>query len=72
MWNPHCHLRKNAGPLEELIDSYKLIVNNDPDHATRPSSHGAVSIIDWALSSPEFGSLRVWKIPEEYCDGVEA
>lgn len=22
MWNPHCNMRKNAGLLEELIESY--------------------------------------------------
>lgn len=32
MWNPHCQTRKNAGPLEELIESYELIVNNDSDY----------------------------------------
>lgn len=66
MWNPHCNMRRNAGPLEELIESYELIVNNDPDFATRPSSQGAVSFIDLALSSPELGPLCLWEIPEEY------
>ncbi len=66
MWNPYCHLRKNAGPLEELIDGYDLIVNNDPDYTTRPSSQGQLSIIDLALTSPELGQLLVWEIPEEY------
>ena len=66
MWNPHCHTKKNAGPLEELIDSYELIVNNDPDYATRPSSQGSVSIIDLALTSPSLGPLCIWEIPKEY------
>ena len=65
VWNPYCHRRKNAGPLEELIDSYELIVNNDPDYATRPSSQGSLSIIDLALTSPELGPLSVGEIPEE-------
>lgn len=42
-----------------------LLVNDDPDYATRPSSAG-ISIIDLALTSPELGPLRVWEIPEEY------
>lgn len=60
IWNPHCHQRKNAGPLEDFIDSYDWIVNNDPDYyATRPSSQGQLSIIDLALTSPELGQLPV-------------
>lgn len=65
MWNPHCHRRQNAGPLETLIETYELLINNDPDYATRPSS-GGISIIDLSLTSPELGPLRVWEIPEEY------
>lgn len=57
IWNPHCQTRKNAGPLEELIENYELIVNHDPDYATRPAIQGGVSIIDLALSSPELGPL---------------
>lgn len=57
MWNPHCQIRKNAGPLEELIESYELIVNNDLDYATRPANQGPISIIDFALSSSQLGSL---------------
>ena len=55
----------NAGPLEELFESYELIVNNDTNFPTRLSSPG-ISIIDLALSSPGLGPLRVWEIPEEY------
>lgn len=65
MWNPHCRQRQNAGPLEELIEKYELLVNNDTDYATCPLSSG-ISIIDLALTNPEFGLLRVWEIPEEY------
>ena len=65
MWNPHCRQSINAGPLEELIESYELIVNNDTEFPTRPSSPG-ISIIDLALTSPDLGPLQVWEIPEEY------
>ena len=65
MWNPHCRQKVNAGPLEELLESYELIVNNDTDFPTRPSSPG-ISIIDLALTSLELGPLRVWEILEEY------
>lgn len=39
------------------------MVNNDTDYATRPSSPG-ISIIDLALTNPDFGLLRVWEIPD--------
>lgn len=65
MRNPHCRQKQNAGPLEGLIERYELIVNNDTDFPTRPSSRG-LSIIDLALINFELGLLRVWEIPEEY------
>ena len=65
MWNPHCRQKQNAGPLEELIERYELMVNNDTDFPTRPASRG-ISIIDLALTSPALGPLRAWEIPEEY------
>ena len=65
IWNSHCRQNINAGPLEELIESYELIVNNDTDFSTRPSSPG-ISIIDLALTSPDLGPFRIWEIPEEY------
>ena len=65
IWNPHCHQRQNAGPLEELIETYELLVNNNTDFPTRPGSRG-MSIIDLALTSPGLGLLRVGEIPEEY------
>ena len=58
MWNPHCRQKQNAGPLEELIEKYKLLVNNDTDFPTRPGSRG-ISILDLALTSPGLGLLRV-------------
>ena len=65
MWNPHCRQKQNAGPLEQLIESYELIVNNDTDFATRPTTRGLL-IIDLALTNSELGPLRSWEIPDEY------
>lgn len=59
-------MRKNAGPLNKLIESYELIVNNDLDFATFLSSQSAVSIIHLAPSSLELGPLCLWQIPKEY------
>ena len=64
-WNPHCRQRQNAGPMEELIETYDLLVNNNTDFPTRPGSR-QFSIIDLALTNPDLGILRVWEIPEEY------
>ena len=65
MWNPHCRQSKNAAFLEELIESFELVVNNDTDFLTCLLSQG-ISIIYLALTSPELGVLRFWEIPEEY------
>ena len=65
MWNPHCWQNVNAGPLEELIKSYELIINNDINFPIRPSSPG-ILIIDLALTSPDLDPLGVWEIPIEY------
>lgn len=62
----YCYRRKNAGPLEELINGYKLIVYNNPNYATRPSSQESLSIIHLAFTSPELRSLCLWEILEEY------
>ena len=58
IWNPHCSQRQNAGPLEELIETYELLVNNNTDFPTRPGSRG-ISIIDLALTNPDLGLLWV-------------
>lgn len=65
MWNPHCRQKQNAGPLEEVIETYELLVDNDMDFSTRPGSRG-MFIIDLALTSPALGLLWVWEILEEY------
>lgn len=58
--------KKNMGSLEELIDNYKLRINNNPDHVLRPSSQGSISIIDLPLTSPGLSLLYIQKISEEY------
>lgn len=29
VWNPHCQRRKNAKPLEDLIEIFDLLINNE-------------------------------------------
>ena len=55
-WNPHCVRRQNAGPLEDLIDKFELIVNNNTDYPTRLQSQ-EISIIDLALITASLGPL---------------
>ena len=62
MWNSHCQQRINPGPLEELIESYELIVNNDTKFPTHPSSLG-ISIIDLALTSTN--QLDWWVVSQQ-------
>ena len=64
-WNPHCPRWQNAGPLEELMDRYELIVYNNTDYPTRPRSQG-ISIMDLALITASLGPLTLWEIPKEY------
>lgn len=63
VWNLHCQRRKNAKPLEDLIERFDLLINNESGRTTRPASTG-VSVIDLALSTVELGFR--WEIPEEY------
>ena len=65
VWNPHCHRKQNASVLEELIDQFGLLINNEPGRSTRPISQG-ISVIDLALSTSELGPLTLWEIPEDY------
>lgn len=51
--------KKNTSSLEELINSYKLIVNNNLDYAIRSSSQQSLFIIDLALTSLELEPLSV-------------
>ena len=65
VWNPHCRRRQNAKLLEDLIEKFDLLINNESGRTTRPASAG-VSVIDLALSTIELGFLTLWEIPEEY------
>ena len=65
VWNSYCHEKQNASVLEEIIDEYGLLVNNEPGRSTRPVSQG-ISVIDLALSTTALGPLTLWEIPEEY------
>ena len=73
-WNALNSTRKDAEPLERLIDRYSLFINNELDAPTRPYktrvSQGAIrgekepstSIIDLTISNEALGPLDSWEI----------
>ena len=65
IWNSHCYKKQNATIFEEPIKQFGLLINNDPERATRPSNR-EVLLIDLALSLPQLSPLTLWKIPEKY------
>lgn len=65
LWNPHCQRRVNAKPLEDVIEKFHLLINNESGRSTGPTRRG-VSIIDLALSAVELGPLSLWEIPEDF------
>jgi ribonuclease HI len=71
IWNPEITQRKNAAPLEEVIDRYSLYVNNPPGEATRYKESPGVSIIDLALTTPSLGPLQAWEIDREKATGSD-
>ena len=64
IWNLHYQIRKNAKPLEDLIEKFDLFINNEPGRTTRLASKG-ISIIDLALLITELEFLTLWEMPEE-------
>lgn len=65
VWNFHCHRRQNANNYKDFIKKFRLLINNKPRRAIRPSN-GEVSIIDFALLSSQSSLLTLWKIQKEY------
>lgn len=59
VWNLYYHKKKYVAPLEKFINSYKLIVNNNPDCATCLLSQKLLSFISLALNSLELGPLSM-------------
>ena len=51
--------------MEDIIDHYGHLVNNEPGRSTRPLSQG-ILVIDLALFTAALGPLTLWEIPEDY------
>src|SRR5271154_29236 len=67
-WNPLVTQRKDAGPLEQIIEDYDLILNNEPGAITRPGKEGGSrgSIIDLTFTTTDLGPLDLWAIDTEW------
>jgi hypothetical protein len=66
LWNPLISTKIDAGPLEEIIEKYDLILNNEPGVITRPNARKNQSIIDLTFTSTAIGLLNSWTIEEEF------
>lgn len=49
VWNSHCHKKQNVAILENLIEQFRLLINNKTGRTTCPSSK-KISVIDFILS----------------------
>jgi len=79
VWNPLISTRKEAGPLEQIIEDHGLILNNEPGAITRPGKTdidepGATTtrpketrgtIIDLTFTTLELGPLESWAIERD-------
>ena len=63
--NLHCQIRKNAKPLEDLIEKFDLFKNNKLRETMRLASKGRF-IIDLAMLTTKLGFLTLWEIPKKY------
>ena len=66
IWNPLISGRIKAGLLEQIIENFDLILNNEPGVITRPNSRNNKSIIDLTFTTTAIGLLNSWLIEEEY------
>lgn len=50
---------RDAAELEQLVDTYNLIVNNELEKATRPTRSKITSIINLRYTTPDIGILDI-------------
>ena len=65
LWDPFITQRKEAGPLETIIEDFDLILNNEQGAITRPGNKTKGSIIDLTFTTTELGLLDLWVIDED-------
>ena len=64
-WNPLITQRKDAEPLEKIIEEYDLILNNEQGAIIRPGNRNKGSIINLAFTTIELGPLELWSIDKD-------
>ena len=65
LWDPFITQRKEAGPLETIIEDFDLILNNEQGAITRPGNKKKGSIIDLTFTTTDLGLLDLWVIDED-------
>jgi hypothetical protein len=63
-WDPLISSRTEAGPLEQIIEDYNLILNNEPGAITRPGKTRG-SIIDLTFTTLDMGPLESWAVERD-------
>jgi ribonuclease HI len=71
LWNPQANGRTNAVPLENLIESESLYINNKLGIPTRPKTTPGISIIDLSLTTVDMGPLLAWTVDEDHATGSD-
>ena len=64
MWNPLTTQKKDAEPLEIIIEEYNLILNNKQGAIIRSGKRNKGSIINLAFITIELGPLESWAIDD--------
>ena len=66
IWNPLISTRIETRSLEEIIEKFDLILNNEPGIITRTNARKNQSIIDLTFTSTAIELLNSWIIEEKY------
>lgn len=61
----HSDKRRDATELDRLEDAHKIILNNEPGKATRPTRRKTGSIIDLKFRTPKVDALDTWVLDDE-------
>ena len=62
IWNPRCIDQRNHKPLEQIIEEFDLIINNDDSPTYAVERMSETLIIDLTLSTIPVGLLANWTV----------
>ena len=65
IWNFYYHRRQNITIFKDIIEQFRLFINNKSGQTTRPSNR-EVSIINLVLSLLQLDFLTLWEISKKY------